>query len=104
MPKFALVKIDQVKGKINFYKLKIDGTCEFDEFCLEFKELKGRKKSEKVKDFEIKKDVYRVYLFKDDAGNVIVFGSSKNNQKEDIARLRRLKEEFIKSRRNDNKR
>ena len=30
MPKFALIKIDQVKGKINFYKLEIDGTCEFE--------------------------------------------------------------------------
>ena len=127
MRTFVLLKIDQVKGKINFYKLEIDGTCEFDEFCDElenadekkalvtiyatmesvanlrmlpgkkFKELKGRKKSDKVKDFEIKKDAYRVYLFKDDVGNIIIFGSSKNTQKEDIARLRRLKEEFLKS-------
>lgn len=127
MPKFALIKIDQVKGKINFYKMEIDGTCEFDEFCevlekteekkalntiyatmesvanlkfipkLKFRELKGRKKSDNVKDYEIKKDAYRVYLFKNDAGNIIVFGSLKNTQKEDIARLRRLKEEYLKS-------
>ena len=134
MPKFALIRIEQVKGKINFFKLVIDGTCEFDKFCQEldraetkkalfsiyatmesvanlirppgtrFKELKGRKINDNVKDYEIKKDAFRVYLFKDEAGNVIVFGSSKNNQKEDIARLRRLKEEFIKSGSHDNKR
>ncbi len=127
MPKFALIKIEQVKGKINFYKLEIDGTCEFDEFCQEldraetkkvlisiyatmesvanlsrlpgtkFKDLRGRKETDKVKDFEIKKDAYRVYLFKDDVGNIIVFGGSKNTQKKDIARLRRLKEEFLKN-------
>ena len=33
MPTFALIRIDQVKGKINFYKLEINGECEFDEFC-----------------------------------------------------------------------
>ena len=126
MPTFALKKIEQVKGKINFYKLEIDGKCEFDEFCsaieradgskilltiyaimdsvanlsllpkTKFRELKGRKASDKVKDYEIKKDAIRVYLFKDEIGNIVVFGGSKNNQKEDIARLRRLKEEYIK--------
>ena len=39
---FALKKIEQVKGKINFYKLEVDGKCEFDEFC----ELLERKKEE----------------------------------------------------------
>ena len=124
---FALIRIDQVKGKINFYKLEIDGECEFDEFCAalentgeskvlntiyatmdsvanlkllprtKFRELKGRRTSDKVKDYEIKKDAIRIYLFKDDKGNIVVFGGSKNNQKEDIARLRRLKEEYIKN-------
>lgn len=127
MHTFALIRIDQVKGKINFYKLEIDGECEFDEFCealentdekkvlntiyatmdsvanlkllpkTKFRELKGRKTSDKVKDYEIKKDAIRIYLFKDDKGNIVVFGGSKNNQKEDIARLRRLKEEYIKN-------
>lgn len=127
MHTFALIRIDQVKGKINFYKLEIDGECEFDEFCealentdekkvlntiyatmdsvanlkllpkTKFRELKGRRTSDKVKDYEIKKDAIRIYLFKDDKGNIVVFGGSKNNQKEDIARLRRLKEEYIKN-------
>lgn len=127
MHTFVLIKIDQVKGKINFYKLEIDGECEFDEFCAaiekadrskilitiyaimdsvanlsllpktKFRELKGRKASDKVKDYEIKKDAIRIYLFKDDKGNIVVFGGSKNNQKDDIARLRRLKEEYFKN-------
>jgi hypothetical protein len=127
MHTFALIRIDQVKGKINFYKLEINGECEFDEFCealentderkvlntiyatmdsvanlkllpkTKFRELKGRRTSDKVKDYEIKKDAIRVYLFKDERGNIVVFGGSKNNQKEDIARLRRLKEEYIKN-------
>jgi hypothetical protein len=134
MPKFALIKIDQVKGKINFYKLGIEGKCDFDEFCeafetaeekkilltlyaimdsvanlsllpkTKFRELKGRKKSDKTKDYEIKKDTIRIYLFKDVVGNIVVFGSSKQNQKEDIVRLRKLKEEYIKSKIYDNKR
>lgn len=132
MHTFVLRKIDQVKGKINFYKLEIDGICEFDQFCDELqrggegkvlyylfalmdsianlrhppakkkvRELKGRKKSDHVKDFEIKKDVNgvskRVYYFKDENGNVIVFGSSKSDQEEDIARLRRIKKEYFNS-------
>jgi hypothetical protein len=127
MPRFALKKIDQVKGKINFYTLEVDGRSEFSEFCeklentnehkllntiyatmdsvsnlkylpkTKYRELKGRKKSDKVKDYEIKKDAIRIYLFKDDKGNIVVFNGSKNDQKEDIARMRRIKEEYIKS-------
>ncbi|MCU0472505.1 MAG: hypothetical protein MUC93_03930 [Bacteroidales bacterium] len=127
MHTFALIRIEQVKGKINFYKLEIDGKCEFNEFCealenadekkalntiyatmdsvanlkflprTKFRELKGRRTSDKVKDYEIKKDAIRIYLFKDDKGYIVVFGGSKNNQKEDIARLRRLKVEYIKN-------
>jgi hypothetical protein len=61
-----------------------------------YRELKGRKKSDKIKDFEIKKDDIRIYLFKDLAGNVVIFGGFKNNQVKDIARLRRIKNEFVK--------
>lgn len=130
---FVLLKIEQVKGKINFYKLQIDGRCEFDEFCevlekagerttlntiyatmesvanlkflprKKFWPLKGRKKNDIIKDYEIKKDENKVYLFKDEAGNIIVFGSTKNNQKEDIVKLRKLKIEYNKSKNHDNK-
>lgn len=127
MPRFALKKIEQVKGRINFYKLEVDGRSEFNEFCealenanerkvlntiyatmdsvanlkylpkTKFRQLKGRKTSDKVKDYEIKKDTIRIYLFKDDKGNIVVFSGTKNDQKEDIAKMRRIKEEYIKS-------
>ena len=127
MRKFALIKIEQVKGKINFYKLEIDGNCEFDEFCdllerkrrlsklksiyaimecvsnmirlpaTKYKELMGRPEADNVKEYEIKKDAYRVYLFKDDMGNIIVFGGVKGNQNRDLSRFRRIKTDYIKS-------
>ena len=88
MSTFALISLDQVKGRIKFYKLEIDGICEFDQFCealenkngqtilhtifaimesvanlnylakTKFRELKGRKRSDKVKDYEVKKGEY----------------------------------------------
>ena len=131
MHKFALIRLNEIKGKITFFKLEINGKCEFDEFCAELenagekkvlfnlfatmdsianlkylpqkkvRELKGRKRSDKIKDYEIKKVINgvpkRIYLFKDDNGDVIVFGSSKINQKEDIQRLRRIKLEYYNS-------
>ncbi len=125
MRKFALIRIEQVKGKLQFFKLQTDGICEFDQFCeslertgnkkqlstiyaimdlvanlhympkSKYRELKGRRKSDKVKDFEIKKDDIRIYLFKDQSGNIVVFGGFKRNQTEDITRLRRIKSEFV---------
>lgn len=124
---FALNKIEQVKGRINFFKLLIDNKCEFDEFCellekrrdesklrsifgimesvsslnrlpeTKFRELKGRPTGDNVKEYEIKKKPYRVYLFKDDDGNIVVFGSSKTRQKKDIKRLREIKHEYLES-------
>ncbi|HOM40110.1 MAG TPA: hypothetical protein PK064_04305 [Bacteroidales bacterium] len=62
-----------------------------------FRELKGRPAGDNVKEYEIKKKPYRIYLFKVDAGNIIVFGSSKKLQKKDIKRLRQIKNEYLKS-------
>ncbi|HEY5125376.1 MAG TPA: hypothetical protein VIK14_16720 [Ignavibacteria bacterium] len=126
MRKFALIRIEQVKGKINFFKLEIDGKCEFDELCkqlenrkeksrllviyaimdsvsnmirlpgIKFKELTGRSPGDNVKEFEIKKRPYRVYLFKDNNGDIVVFGSAKSRQKRDINRFRAIKYEYLK--------
>jgi hypothetical protein len=122
---FALKKIEQVKGKVNFFKLEIDNRCEFDEFCellerrkeasklrtifatmdsvsnlirlpkTKFRELEGRSPGDHNKEYEIKKKPYRVYLFRDKEGNIIVFGSIKGNQKKDLQRLRAVKNEYI---------
>jgi hypothetical protein len=127
MTKFALKKIEAVKGKIDIYKLIINGNCEYDEFFdklekdnketvigsfyatlnavanliklpfTRFRELKGRKKGDKIKDYEAKKDIYRLYLFKHSSGKIVAFGGIKDNQDKDIKRLRRLKLEFIKT-------
>ena len=124
---FALKLIEQVKGKIKFYKLERDKKCEFDEFCnllegkkeesklraifaimdsvsnlnrlpkIKFRELEGRSPDDKIKEYEIKKKPYRVYLFKDSEGNIVVFGSIKGNQKRDIKRFRAIKIEYLKS-------
>jgi len=133
MPIFALHNIDQVKGKTKFYKLEIDGVCEFDKFCKElerskegkkilntiyaimdsasnlkhlpktkFRELKGRRASDKIKDYELKKGDNRIYMFMD-SGYVVVFAGTKNKQDQDIARLRRIKTEY-KETTNDNQR
>lgn len=133
MPIFALINIDQVKGKIKFFKLEIDGICEFDNFCKElestkegvkvlktiyaiidsasnlkhlprtkFRELKGRKLSDKIKDYELKKGDNRIYMFMD-SGYVVVFAGTKNKQNQDIAKLRRIKFEY-KETTNDNQR
>ena len=32
MPKFVIRKIPEIVGKIDFFKLEIDGKCEFDTF------------------------------------------------------------------------
>ena len=127
MHTFALKRIEQIKGKIGFFKLEIDGVCEFDEFCktleekkegsklrtiyaimesasnispsrlpgTKYKELEGRHRGDDVKEYEIKKKPYRVYMFRDDEGNIIVFGGIKNNQKKDITRFRSIKKEYF---------
>ena len=132
MYKFALYKIEQVKGRIPFFKLVIDGRCAFDEFCNDivkagnegalkslltnmdslsnnlrlppskYKELRGRAKNDRIKDFEFKKNEYRVYGFVSDAGDIIVFGGKKTRQERDIARLREIKKEYFNTKRNDN--
>jgi len=66
-----------------------------------FRELEGRATGDTIKDYEIKKKPYRVYLFKYEEGFIVVFGSKKASQKKDIKRLRQIKDEYIKTRKND---
>ena len=124
MSRFTLKRIDTVKGRIKIYKLLIDDNCEFDKLCksltndkrddvigsifatleaysnlqmlpgTRFKELK-RPKSDPIKDYEIKSGNYRVYMFKDSKGGIVVFGAQKNTQQKDIKRLRAIKVDYI---------
>lgn len=62
-----------------------------------FRELTGRKKSDKNKDYEFKEVIYRLYLFDDKGfGKIITFGGTKDNQDKNIERLRRIKIEYFK--------
>jgi hypothetical protein len=65
-----------------------------------FKELKGRKKSDHTKDYEISVKKIRVYLFKcEKIGKIIVLGALKDpkGQVADIATMRRYKIAYIQS-------
>lgn len=127
MPIFALHQIDEITGQIKFYKLHVDGTCEFDDFEAEI-EKEGNLAKELLKiqtrmlqvsnlqslpetkfrrlkgckdaytEYEIKTDNLRVYLFKEEkTGNIIVSGGKKGTQKKDIPHFRNLKVAYIKS-------
>lgn len=109
------------------YKLVVNGHCEYDEWRAsiqnegtyaaelrtldtnillhaqlqrlapsKYKELSG---AGPIKEFEFRSRNLRVYLFKLAGGKVIVLGghNDKKQQKQDIARLRRLKEEYCNS-------
>lgn len=62
-----------------------------------FRELKGRKKSDKVKDYEFKHGDLRVYCFKTDGGKIIAYCGYKNSQTEDILKFRSLKSQYLES-------
>jgi hypothetical protein len=131
MAEFALEKIYIHHSKVNFYKLLINGKCEFDNFWNDterngnyqkeldtiqaiierkaqmqlvspekFKELKGRKKNDPHKDYEIRTPNLRVYLFKHDkTGQIIVLGAIKTpkGQDQDIERMRGIKRRYFDS-------
>lgn len=65
-----------------------------------FKELKGRKKSDPHKDFEIRTPNLRLYTFKHDkTGQIIVLGAIKTpkGQDRDIERMRGIKKRYFES-------
>lgn len=61
-----------------------------------FRELKGRIKSDKIKDYEFKHGDLRVYCFKTNGGKIVAVCGYKNQQTQDIAKLRSLKELYFK--------
>jgi putative component of toxin-antitoxin plasmid stabilization module len=126
MSKFALTDIPEVKGLIRFKKLVIDGVCQYDQFCDQIRKegnlskqligllsnlnqvanLKRLPKqkfrditpaNDPVKEFEIKKGDRRLYVFKDEAGHIIVFGGKKSTQNADIGRFRSIKRQYLES-------
>nr|WP_302828664.1 hypothetical protein [uncultured Bacteroides sp.] len=124
MSKFALEKIELIKGRQTFNKLLVDGKAPFDSFTEEleeqyeselgsiyyrmeavanlqslpkdkFRELKGGKGD--VKEYEFKSKHLRVYAIHQKDGKIVVMGGYKNSQDKDITTFRALKKQYIDS-------
>lgn len=125
MHTFALNEITEIKGKLKFFKLLVDGTCEYDEFekkiinegnlktelttiitrMHEIADLKLLPKSkfrditpkkDNIKEYEIKTKHLRVYLFHEKyTGRLIVCGGKKGTQQADIKHFRNIKKEYL---------
>jgi putative component of toxin-antitoxin plasmid stabilization module len=123
---FALKEITEIKGKLKFFKLLVNGTCEYDQFekeiinegnltrelttiitrMHEIADLKSLPKSkfrditpkkDTIKEYEIKTKHLRVYLFHEkNTGRVIVCGGKKGTQQKDIKHFRNIKKEYLK--------
>lgn len=120
MSKFALHKIDVIKGKQNFCQLVIDGVKQLDRFEAEleksttyFSEYKTiltymeyiaenrtlpatkfkdiTPKKEVIREYEFKSKHLRIYAIQKKGGKIIVLCGFKKNQKNDIKRFRSLK-------------
>ena len=130
MSKFALIKIEAVKGKLSFFKLQKDGNCKFNDFENEARQnynseinsiyhrlnvlASGRRLPEKqfrilnsndtnVTECEIKTKHLRVYYFIDkENGNIIITGGYKTNQKKDLNHFRNTIKQYLEYRRNEN--
>lgn len=128
---FALEKIDAIKGKQEFLKLKVDNKCPFDEFennlesrykselvgiysCMhEVANLKSvpdtkyhfydknKKRKDGIREFEFKSKHLRVYGITQPKGKIIITGGTKAKQKDDQNEFRRLKNLYLRAKNND---
>ncbi len=124
MPKFVIKQIEEIVGRVAFYKLEVDGKCPFDEFWKEIendgnmsKELntiqarmgqianmvhipgdkyhKLEGNNDERTEFEIKTKNLRVYLFHETGtGKIVVIGGKKKDQMRDIEQFRNLKSAY----------
>ena len=125
MPIFELIPIEEIQGRISFFKLVADGVCLYDEFENNIRRegnLAGQlnivqtrmylvanlhslpqEKFRPLKgckdiftEYEIKTKDLRVYLFKDvKTGHIIVWGGRKSTQTQDIKKFRNLKKAYL---------
>ena len=128
---FALEKIDAIKGKQEFLKLKVDNKCPFDELennlesrykselvgiysCMhEVANLKSvpdtkyhfydknKKRKDGIREFEFKSKHLRVYGITQPNGKIIITGGTKAKQKDDQNEFRRLKNLYLRAKNND---
>lgn len=126
---FALNEISEIRGKLKFFKLLVDGICAYNVFeeeiikeanfkselttivtrMHEIADLKSlpknkfrdiTRKKDNIKEYEIKTKHLRVYLFHEkNTGRVIVCGGKKGNQKADIEHFRNIKKEYLNQKR-----
>ncbi|MBL7813113.1 MAG: hypothetical protein JNL57_12900 [Bacteroidetes bacterium] len=122
MPKFAVIKLEEVVGRVAFYKLSIDGECPFDEFW-ENATKDGNMQSElkrlsaMFQNFanginlpgtkyhtleniphaaEFKTSHLRVYILQEkDTGKIIIMGGKKKNQKSDLKKLQKIVNQYL---------
>lgn len=125
MPEYSTAPYtDTNNPQYGFYKLYVDGVCQFDEFLKEIKKNKSDQKlfnyiirymdgltdqnrypktkfnhiedSHRSDIFEFKKDRLRVYVIKQKPNIFIVIGGYKSTQKKDINNLKSKVRDFPK--------
>lgn len=124
MTRYTLKTIDAIEGKQTFYKLEINGECQFDEYEEDIRnsgqyieelesiyanmediannKLLPRTKfkditlnsRDNLKEYEFKSKHLRIYAMKGENGKVIVLGGTKNAQKKEIKRFRSIKKDY----------
>lgn len=123
MHEYMTVPYEDVHNpQYKFYKLHIDGVCQFDEFLMQLEKNKSDKKlffyiiqymdgitdqnrfpktkfnhiedNDRSDIFEFKKDHLRVYVIKQKPNMFIVLGGYKNSQKKDIRTLKSKVKDF----------
>ncbi len=126
MSKFVLKPFNNVTGTIKFFKLIEDKYCYYDDFCRKIQQdsnleqqlltivsrmndvanLRSLPKQkyrdvtptkETVKEYEIKTADLRLYLIKDETGNLVLLGGKKSTQDEDFKAFRLLKKRYLNS-------
>lgn len=130
MSKFVLKPFNNVTGTIKFFKLIEDTYCYYDDFCRNIQQdsnleqqlltivsrmndvanLRSLPKQkyrdvtpikETVKEYEIKTADLRLYLIKDETGNLVLLGGKKSTQDEDFKTFRLLKKRYLNLIKND---
>ena len=126
MPIFALEKYQEIaSSKTEFFKIKKDKKCFFDDFCIQIKREGNKKivndlasalrilerfgngqnlppkKFKRLKKIngnwlcEAKADDIRIYFYCDTVGNILICGGKKGKQDKDITFTSNLIEEYL---------
>ncbi len=124
MSKFALEKIDEIRGRQVFFQLLIDGVGQFSQYQEELEEVYQKElftlisymdmlanlqrvspgvmkditpDKQQIREYEFRSDHLRVYAIKTKLGKIIVLGGYKNNQSKDLSRFRSIKKRYLDS-------